>query len=133
MQFFAIQIKQDGSWEKDWEPLHISDEQSTVDLISRISWLTYQELLHGFTKPFLQEVGLGPEACIIKLDANIKPCYYRGSCPSHDPKLCDATRDYPLCYEASVANPEVRPLITRLIDLWKMGFYVILVEPEPYV
>lgn len=127
LQIFAIRIKEDGTWEEEWEPLRAEEE--VADLLSRISWEAFQELLHRYTRPFLQEVGLGPEACLIKLSEERGACYYRDTCPSYDPKLCAAHLDPPSCYDSSIDPQEVRNLLTRLVDLWRFGFYVILV-PE---
>jgi len=128
LQIFAITIQKDGTWEKEWEPLRT--QETIADLLSVISWEAYQELRHRYTKPFLQEVGLGPDACLIKLGEDIGSCFYQQGCPSYDPNLCSANLDPPSCYDANIDPPKVRFLTTRLVDLWRIGFHVILVKPE---
>lgn len=128
LQILSIRINEDGTWEKEWEPLR--EVERVADLLSPISWDAYQELRHRFTRPFLQEVGLGPDACLIKLGEDLGSCYYKEECPSYDPKLCAAKLDPPSCYDASIDPLPVRALLTRLVDLWRLGFHVILVKPE---
>lgn len=128
LKIFSIRINEDGTWEKEWEPLRAEEEVS--DLLSTISWEAYQELRHRFARPFLQEVGLGPKACLIKMAEETGVCYYRRDCPSYDPSTCAAHLDPPSCYDANTEPLEIRALITRLVDLWRIGFHVILVTPE---
>lgn len=130
LSIFVIRMSEDGSWEDDWEPFRVGAPPEIVDLVSPVSYEAYFELKHRHTRPFLAEVGLDPKGCLTKLAEGISMCHYRTSCPSYDPKLCGGHLDPPPCYDASVSDDAARRLATRLVDLWRMGFYVIVVEPD---
>jgi|AntRauTorcE11897_2_1112592.scaffolds.fasta_scaffold00044_70 hypothetical protein len=131
LSIFAITVNDDGTWEDDWEPLRTAEELESIrDLISPISSQAYFELKHRYTRPFLDEVGLDADACFMKLALEIKTCHYKDSCPSFEKGVCEAHQTPPPCYDANVDNDRVRPIVTRLYDLWRLGFYVILVQPE---
>lgn len=135
LRIFAIRTRPDGAWEEDWEALRQDARAAAIllDLLSPISYDAYQELLHRYTRPFLREVGLGPKACLAKLAKGDSACFYRATCPGHG-AACraqgTALLPTPPCFEADVADDRARPLVSRVMDLWRLGFYVILVPNE---
>jgi hypothetical protein len=132
LKIFAIFVNEDGTWEKEWEPLRQADGMEIFrDLLSPISWIAYQELLHRHAKPFLKEVGLRGDACLKKIAMEeISLCYYREDCPSYDPKACAAHLTPPPCFGIGGSEEKVRNIVGRLVDLWRFRFYTILVQPE---
>lgn len=144
IKVFAIHQKEDGTWESEWEPLRQAEGvEHILDLIEPLSYDVYQELRHKHIQPYLENQGLPPEACLIKLDENSSLCHYRDTCPSYDKDMCRAENESPPpCYAAGAPVLEkdhdagtsgaTRTLVTRLFDLWRFGFHVILAQPENY-
>lgn len=131
VNIFAIRTYEDGTWEKEWEPLRLYGPPEIVDLLSKIPWVTWTELLHRHARPFFKDAGLGPKGCLMKIPVGVGICHYRSTCPSFDTKVCHANaKTLPPCYDASVEEAVSRALISRLIDWWRNDFYVVLVMPE---
>jgi|AntDeeMinimDraft_6_1070357.scaffolds.fasta_scaffold05115_2 hypothetical protein len=131
LQFFAIRVKEDGTWESEWEPLRQAEGlDHIVDLIAPISYDTYQELRHRHARPYMEERGLPPHACLIKAGEDLKICFHNSTCPSYDETDCGGDLKPPPCYEASNSDDQLRWLLTRLFDLWRFGFHVILALPQ---
>lgn len=127
LQIYAIYEQEDGTWEREWECLRTIEQ--VAGLLSRISWEAYQDLRLQYTQPFRQEVGLEGSACLIKVGEPYSLCYIRESCPTYNSQKCVVGKNPPLCYDANAGDEEVRNALNRLYDLWRFGFYVILVEP----
>lgn len=128
---FAIRVQEDGTWEKEWEPLRQGGPEEIIDLLSPISWAAWTELLHRFARPFFKEAGLGPKGCLQKIPEITGQCFYKETCPSHNPKICKGISvSRPPCFDANIDNSEIRVLVSRLIDWWHLDFYVVLVLPE---
>lgn len=129
LRIFAIRQNPDGTWEPEWEPLRQSGMEEVLDLLSPISYIAYSELRARYAKPFMDEAGLPPKACILKLTEETSLCVFRDTCPTYGPE-CSAKTNPPVCYDPSVEDLEIRPLVARLISLWRLGFYTILVTYE---
>lgn len=131
--FYVIHEDPDGSWPLEWEPFRVLPELKPVsDLFSRVSNASYQDALRQYAMPLLKELGLPPEACLIKTPQEMIPCQLRKSCAMHDKKTCRGDKDeVPPCYQATVTSLEegISNQVSRVFELWRLGFYILIVEP----
>lgn len=127
LSVFAISSNSTGRWESEWAPLQDAGLEDVLDLLSPISYIAYSELRSRHAIPFLEEVGLPAKACLQKLKPDLTVCLWKSTCPSYDAKACDANLKAPVCFDPNIDDPELRLLVARLIDFWRMGFYVITV------
>lgn len=155
---FTFVILPDGSWEPEWEVLrqaHLAEQEALrrvphakrsahekmggvsalVDLIGVIPWHVGQQLRQGDAQPMLSHEVLDPSGCLRKLHTSLSPCLHRESCPSWDPRRCQAmSSKQPPCYDLNIqTEPMALVKANRILDLWRMDSYVVCIEPESYL
>ena len=125
---FAIRYGPDG-WEDDWSCIEEHDELSSViDVFSSVSFDAYEKALSGWVDPLVEELGLEPLDCFIKVQEDLKKCRHRGGCIDHRPDECGPHLSFPVCFMADVdAQFRTRSKLTRLFEYWASGRWVCLV------
>jgi len=130
----VIHENEDGTWDEEWRAFQEHPEVSKVGaLFSRVTQEAYQDALHKYTTPLIQELGLPPEACLIKTPPQMKLCAHRKTCAMHEKGLCLGDNPKaPMCYQAALEGLDtaVEIQVARVFELWRMGFYIIVVPPE---
>lgn len=130
----VIHENADGSWDEEWRPFQEHPEVSKVgSLFSRVSQESYQDALRKYTTPLIQELGLPPEACLIKTPPEMKLCAHRKSCAMYEKGVCLGDNPkVPTCYQAELdgLEPSVEIQVARVFELWRMGFYIIVVPAQ---
>ena len=143
---FAIAVNEQGEWEGEWDAVRQAAEagdadgdiRNVLDLIGVIVYHAYLDLRHDNARPLLDSGLLSPESCMIKLDSEVKPCLHQKTCPSWNEKHCRADHDkQPVCYDTNIREEQIRTagaqsLMNRIVDLWRMGSYVVLWTPEAF-
>lgn len=119
----------DGVWEGDWQHL-----QGTPvgDLFSVVTQAEFDHVLHKFSKPFVDALGIPPEGALRKLPST--RCAKERGCTLYDSKRCftHTKKELPWCFQlAEVQLPEaVMTLVTEVIFLWRTGAYLVVVEDD---
>jgi len=134
---FAIQTRADGSWEREWEPLRqawLAEEggegfaglDSLLDLVCVVDYHAWCDLRLNTARPLLDAGALSPDRCLTRLDARLRPCLHRASCPSWDEKVCQADHErQPPCFDVPITcEREALTLANRIVDLWRQDAWV---------
>lgn len=119
-------------WQKDWDLFRTDpDLQEIGALFSHITYEAYQDALRGHCQPIIEQLGLPPHACLLKTSEEVLKCGLRDNCSMHDPTKCHGNlEDVPACYEANIKSEDeghLRALTARIFELWRKGFYIIVV------
>lgn len=126
LEIFAITEAADGTWEAGWEDLRRSLLGS---LVSRVPRSTYNHLLHGFSAPFIEALGISPGGALQKLPST--QCDKQRVCALYQKRICHVgSRKLPWCYEPAGFDdlvPAARRIASDLVNLWKQEVYVIAV------
>lgn len=110
-----------GTWEEQWKPL-----QGAID-IPVVSKEIVDHALHGWTHPLVNELGPPPEGMLRKLPS--EHCANGSNCTFYDVSRCKVlSKKMPWCFEPKGITPG--NLATEVIQLWKTGVYVLIVESE---
>ena len=116
-----------GVWEGDWDLL-----RGTVvgDLFSKTTQVELDHILRGFSKPFVDALGIPPVGALLKLPSS--ECAKRRGCTFYDARKCHVTvkKDVlPLCFELALnLPPEAQTLLTEVVFQWRQGVYLVVVE-----
>ncbi len=124
LEVLAI-YEEDGQWDPEWAPL-----QGTAlgSLFSRVSQANFHHVLHGFSRPFVDSLGLPPEGALRKLPSQL--CLRRKTCTLHDAKKCVASHPkLPWCYvPAGVSEDEkVNEAAAQAVFRWRERVYLVVV------
>ena len=119
-------IYQEGEhWEKQWRPLQ---GEPITSLLMVVTKEDMDHLLYGWSKPFMQKIGIPPEGALRKLPSSL--CYQRVPCPFHDRRYCTSkSKEIRICFEPdTIEDLEKRKLAADLVRLWKEGVYIVVVQ-----
>jgi hypothetical protein len=110
--------------EPEWEALA---ETAASDLVSRMPRSTLEHALHGWSRPFVDALGLPPEGAIRKLPSRHHLCALRKRCAAWHNALCRPTaKKMPICFE-----PDGLPnLAAEVVRLWREGVYVVVTQED---
>lgn len=116
----------DGVWESEWRPLQGTAWAGLMTIVSKENM---DHALHGYSKPLTAALGLPPEGCLRKVPLEHRECSLRNRCALYKPKLCvPSSPEVPWCFEPSgVEDGVVKTAVSRLIQTWKEGAYVVVV------
>ena len=126
-------IRHDGTtWEKKWRPIQKHEGLDGVrDVLSHVSFDTFEKALSGWPDPLIEELRLEPQDCFIKIRDELKRCAHRDNCIDHRPNECGPHLDFPICWMADLdADFETRSLLTRIFEYWDSGRWVCVVPYE---
>lgn len=113
-----------GEYEPTWKPLQGSSFLGVVTVVSKE---TMDHALHGYTRPFVQQLGLAPSGCIRKLPTVYQQCGQREQCIFFDDTRCHpVSPKMPNCFEPYGVVP--RDLGHEAIRLWHEGVYIVVVR-----
>jgi hypothetical protein len=118
-----------GTWEEAWRPLQGTPIASIFTTVSKAN---YDHALLGWTKPFVDGLGLSPAAALRKLPAEAQQCAVRNRCVFYDKRRCiPSSSKLPWCYEpGGIDDDTKRHLSAEVIGFWRQGVYVVVVQ-EP--
>ena len=125
VELFVVYSK-DGAWEPDWRPLqgtHIAD------LFTVLSKAAYDHVLRGYSRPFVDALGLEPKGVLHKLTPSHR-CHNQVGCTFYEKKDCyPLGRNLPHCYQPSgLSSDEARSLGYEAVRLWREGVYMVVVQ-----
>lgn len=116
-----------GTWEDEWKPLQGAEVTALFTVVSKD---VFDHALHGWTRPFVDALGLAPVGALRKLPAAAKQCALRERCPFYDRKKCvPSSPKLPWCFEPDgIDDQEKRRLAAEVIGFWRQGVYVVVVQ-----
>lgn len=103
-------------------PLAGTDWES---LIPVIPVNVFDDAVHGHLTPLLNLIGRPPERLLQLAPAGI--CEKRGRCTLYTSD-CVPGNQTPLCYLPPLQDPEVQEAARVVVQAWRKGYYVIVVE-----
>lgn len=122
----ALVIRQEkGVWESDWESLRLTPAGVLIPVMPRGH---LEHALLGWSRPFVQALGIPPAGALRKLRLQeTRLCQNRNRCASHSTEDCVIdSKGLPWCFE-----PEGLPLIAReLVSLWRASVFVLVTIEE---
>lgn len=119
-----IQENDDGTWEKDWEPLR---ETPMASLMSRMTQRELDHALHGYSRPFVDALGISPEGALRKIPS--QECSKRGNCTFYDPTLCVvSSKELPWCYEPDGIAEQSGQAGAQAVFHWRSKVYLVVVR-----
>lgn len=104
------------------------------DLIPVVSGLAMSHALHGYSLPFLQELGRPPSAQLRLIPEGSRTCAEINACVMADRAICCPCSKIPLCYVAP-GKPDALSVFSAesvVVKAWAEGRYVIVVEGEEF-
>lgn len=126
LEVLVIRSK-DGVWEGDW---HLLKGTVIGNLFSQTTQPQLDHILSGYSKPFVNELGISPEGALRKLPS--RECKNRKKCPFYDVKKCQTlTRKIlPWCFEPEGLDDlaKVSAMVAEVIFKWREGVYLVVVE-----
>lgn len=110
--------------EAEWRALA---ETAVSDLVSRMPRSTLEHALQGWSRPFVDALGLPPEGAIRKLPKRHHECALRERCAAWHNASCRPTaKKMPFCFE-----PDGLPtLAAEVVRLWREGVYVVITQED---
>lgn len=127
-----VQLLLLSGWEKNWTVL-----KGTVfgDLLSVVSREAVDHALHGLSRPLVDVLGIPPEGALRKIPKGQGVCWHRvrrpgqrRACPIQGAECHLRAEKMPWCFEPTVDDGEVRRVASKVIELWRQGVYVVVVE-----
>lgn len=123
-----------GQWSGEWSALQKEDLEPVTSLFSRVGRYSYEDALAKHTLPFIRELDLPPEACLIRTDEAMLHCAYRDTCSMYNEDICwGDDKNVPPCFGPTVpeeTNVEAQALLGRIIEMWRNDQWVVIVEHE---
>ena len=135
-EYKALIIFEDenGEWSGEWSALQEPALEKTTSLFSRVGRYTYEDALAKHTLPFIRELDLPPEACLIRTENNILHCSHRDSCSMYDEDVCWGDhKKVPPCFAPTVPdkiNTTAQALLGRVIEMWRNDQWVVIIEHQ---
>lgn len=127
LELFLI-YSSNSVWEPEWRPMQ---GHPIASLFTMTSKEVVDHALRGWTAPLTKALGIPPLGALRKLPVAAKGCMDRQKCPHYDQKDCNpAAKDMPWCFVPGGITDEVRQLASDVIQMWREGVYILLVE-EP--
>lgn len=125
VEVLRIQENADGTWEEEWDPLR---HTPLASLVSRMSQRNLDHGLNGYTKPFIDALGISPEGAIRKLPS--QECATRQGCPFYEAKKCLAgSKKLPWCFKPEGIDGEARRhAAAQAVFLWRDKVYLVVVH-----
>ena len=112
-------------FEPDWLSLQSS---SLAALFTVVSKETMDQALQGYTRPFVQQLGLPPLGCLHKIPPVYRTCAHKTDCPFYDKSSCFPTaKKLPNCFQPGVDGGVSRQLGYDVVALWREGVFVVVV------
>jgi len=98
---------------------------SLADLITVMPRSALEHALHGWSRPFVDALGLPPQGALRKLP--LQECNLRRTCASWRNASCrSSAKDMPICFE-----PEGLPSsASEVVRLWREGVYVVVTQED---
>lgn len=120
-----IQERADGTWEEEWEPLR---HTALASLVSRMTQRELDHGLNGFSKPFVDALGIAPEGALKKVPS--QECSSRQGCPFYIKKKCEvSSKDLPWCFKPEGVEGEDRKhAAAQAVFLWRDKVYLVVVH-----
>lgn len=128
MGYIELQlIYQTGElWEPEWSALQGTD---IGDMLPVVSDVVANHAIRGWTKPFVEALGLPPQGALRKIPSKQQVCAYRDRCPYYDPHKCTpSSKKMPDCFQPDSVVEAARTLAYEVIRLWREGVYVVIVK-----
>lgn len=125
LRLLLISTEKDGSWEAEWEPLRGTTFGEQFSLVSKAA---VEHVLHGWSKPLSDALGIPPEGALKKIPSESRVCFRRNVCPIFDSKQCfPEAKNMPWCFEPDgVAAEPVRYAATRAFEHWRDRVYLVV-------
>ena len=116
-------------FEATWKPLQGLGLAACFTVVTKE---TMDHALHGFTRPFIQQLGLAPAGCLRKIPVENRECAHLKECPFYDRVGCLPTaKKLPNCYQPAGVGDETRQLGAEVVSLWREGVFIVVVtEPK---
>ena len=127
MEFLELYLiyQYGAEYEADWLPLQSSPLASLFTVVSKE---TMDQALQGWTRPFIQQLGLPPLGCLHKIPPAYRTCAHRTDCPFYDKAACFPTaKRLPNCFQPGVEEGVPRQLGYDVVALWREGVFVVVV------
>jgi hypothetical protein len=128
IKLYVIHESREGVWSKRWDMFQTHPElQGVGHLFSRISYESYQDALYGHARNLITELSYNSESCFIKTPDFFLECLHKKECPTYHQGHCKGNvPKVPICYQANIEDG-LTPDLTFVFDLWRQGFYIIIV------
>jgi hypothetical protein len=132
----VIHEDDEGVWPDEWIAFQTDPEVSRLGaLFSRVTQEAYQDALRNYPTRLIKELGLPPLAWLIKAPSEMKQCAFKRSCAMYDKGACQGDNNkVPVCYQAALeeAGVPVEIQVSRVFELWRLGFYIIVVPTSDH-
>lgn len=129
LELYVVTESPEGGWEIGWENLRTT---FFGKLVPRVPRSAFNHVLNGFSKPFVDALGLPPEGALRKLPSPC--CSKQTTCALFDKRRCLLTsKQLPWCYEPAGfedLGTATRRIASELVFLWKEGVHVIAVYDD---
>lgn len=112
-------------WEAAWAPLQAT---GFAEVFSSVSDEVMNHAIRGYTKPFVEALGLPPQGALRKLPKEHRQCEQRLRCPSFTPGCVTTDPKMPDCFQPSGVPEGARTLAYEAVRLWREGVYIVVVK-----
>lgn len=114
--------------EPTWRPLQ---GHPLTSLFTVVSEATMAHLLNGYSRPFVQALGLPPAACLRKMPVDCRECGDQQGCQFYDVGACFPTaKKLPNCYRPAGVEAQSVQLGREVVFYWREGVYTVVVKHE---
>lgn len=116
------------AYEPTWKPLQ---GHPLTSLFTVVPEDTMAHVLKGFSRPFVQALGLPPVGCLRKIPTDYRECAHKAECQFYDPKVCLPTaKKLPNCYQLTGVEAVAAQLGHEVVFYWREGVYIVVVTHE---
>lgn len=125
VEVLRIQENADGTWEEEWEPLR---HTPLASLVSRMSQRNLDHGLVGYTKPFVDALGIPPDGALRKVPS--QECSSRHRCPFYAKKKCEvSSKKLSWCFKPEgVEGEDGKNAAAQAVFLWRDKVYLVVVH-----
>lgn len=117
-----------ADYEATWKPLQ---GHPLTSLFSVVTEEVMSHVLKGFSRPFVNALGLPPEGCLRKIPITSRECGQREGCTFYNAAACLPTaKKLPNCYQPSGVYAESAQLGSDVVFHWRQNTYIVVVTHE---
>ncbi len=111
-----------------WEPAWAAFQGHPITtLFAAVSKADMDHALHGWTRPFVDQLGPAPALLLRKLPQHT--CTHKERCVLFDKRKCVPTNPkMPWCFQPVGTDEQTGPLAAESIRLWREGVYIVIVK-----
>lgn len=126
--YFNPIFSKNGVWQEKYRVLQ--DHYKSKYIISLFSYSTkehYEDAIYGYVLPFMKDLTLNPETCLLKIGGKSVECCERNFCTMYNSK-CSLQLGMSLCFELCAAESIIDVLIRDIIRGWSENKYWVVIR-----